>query len=537
MMKLMLLVSHAARRMTAIALTALIALATALMPARAAADVPLWRVVKKDLAEFRISADRRIVRDPRLAFVLQERLRHAETEVRQSDAHVRTEIETSKKQGLTWGGGNGSYEESLRLLGMTERHAAVLTQSAMCAAGSPRCYSSEHVDIYRLSDRAKFKDAEALDLEGGADLLRRLVGRDRTSIVGRFGVNCDQDSDSDDCPTLGELLGIEDDDMTPPADARIIENFTRRVAGVGFTTDAAKRVTTLDIHISSDSAHTGHYGAYRWSLDIALAAPLLKPALRDLAPVQNHATPAAAKPAATVTTRALDASVTVDKALRAHPGLYENLLAEGQRELAKQRAAADAERRKEPEFFREGRRWTFERSYDLRSVVGRYVSVTRNDSSYAGGAHGNVFTDTILWDREAKKRISIRPFFTELADNGPAMTLLAEQARLAVAALKIERAEDKQPKPTPQAYLAEDTMLKDAIEAKLLKIGPISLAPSTLAGKSSGLTFHYSPYAVGSHAEGPYTAFVPWTAFRQFLSTEGAAIFGGERPKSDEGQS
>ena len=33
-----------------------------------------------------------------------------------------------------------------------------------------------------------------------------------------------------------------------------------------------------------------------------------------------------------------------------------------------------------------------------------------------------------------------------------------------------------------------------------MKIGPVTLAPSTAAGKSSGLTFHYAPYAVGAYA-------------------------------------
>ena len=75
--------------------------------------------------------------------------------------------------------------------------------------------------------------------------------------------------------------------------------------------------------------------------------------------------------------------------------------------------------------------------------------------------------------------------------------------------------------------------IADGIQPSLLKIGPISLAPSTEAGKSSGLTFHYSPYAVGAYAEGPYTVFVPWTAFRSHLSQQGAAIFGGQRPESD----
>jgi hypothetical protein len=51
---------------------------------------------------------------------------------------------------------------------------------------------------------------------------------------------------------------------------------------------------------------------------------------------------------------------------------------------------------------------------------------------------------------------------------------------------------------------------------------------------ASGLTFHYSPYDVGPYVEGTYTVFVPWTAFRQYLSPQGATLFGGERPKSDE---
>ena len=46
-----------------------------------------------------------------------------------------------------------------------------------------------------------------------------------------------------------------------------------------------------------------------------------------------------------------------------------------------------------------------------------------------------------------------------------------------------------------------DASAIEAIEPKLLKIGPVSLAPSTEEGKSSGLTFHYSPYAVGSYAD------------------------------------
>ncbi len=51
--------------------------------------------------------------------------------------------------------------------------------------------------------------------------------------------------------------------------------------------------------------------------------------------------------------------------------------------------------------------------------------------------------------------------------------------------------------------------------------------------KSSGLTFHYPPYAVGPYAEGGYVAFVPSETLKPYLSAEGARIFGGTRPKAD----
>jgi Protein of unknown function (DUF3298) len=72
------------------------------------------------------------------------------------------------------------------------------------------------------------------------------------------------------------------------------------------------------------------------------------------------------------------------------------------------------------------------------------------------------------------------------------------------------------------------------LEPKLLKIGAVTLAPSTEADKSSGLTFHYPPYAVGPYAEGQYVVFVPWDALKSYLTAEGTKIFGGARPKDDD---
>ena len=90
---------------------------------------------------------------------------------------------------------------------------------------------------------------------------------------------------------------------------------------------------------------------------------------------------------------------------------------------------AAAEWRDNPKAFRDGMAWTYDRDYALRSAVGRYVSVVRSDGTFEGGAHPNQEINTILWDNTAQKRISIRPFFIETADNGPTMTALARLAQ------------------------------------------------------------------------------------------------------------
>ena len=239
------------------------------------------------------------------------------------------------------------------------------------------------------------------------------------------------------------------------------------------------------------------------------------------------AAPAEPKPVISSNTKSADISVTIDPALKAAPSLYENLLAEAQRQVAKVRAEADKALRAHDFPFKIGGKYEFSRSYTQRSSIGRYVSIVRDDGSFQGGAHPNQSIDTILWDKDAKKQISIRGFFKETADKGPTMTAMAKLVRAAVNAEKKKR--DRPVGDNPDT----DEWLKD-ITPSLLKLGPVTLAPSTEPSKSSGLTFHYSPYAVGPYAEGSLTTFVPWTAFKDYLSPEGAALFGGTRPEGDD---
>lgn len=230
------------------------------------------------------------------------------------------------------------------------------------------------------------------------------------------------------------------------------------------------------------------------------------------------------KPDIAIKTNAVDVSVTLGATIKANPALAADCLAEGQRYAEKQRKEATDSRRSEPKYFpKDG--YTFERQYLTASVVGgRYISVLREDYADTHGAHPNTYVNTILWDDTAKKRISIRPFFKETADNGPTLTAMRKAV---IGALKAEK--------KARGIEDDDSGLDwyKEMGASLLTIGPVTLAPSTEAGKSAGLVFHYEPYAVGPYAEGRFDVTVPWQELKPYLSAEGAALFGGAPPKSD----
>jgi hypothetical protein len=230
------------------------------------------------------------------------------------------------------------------------------------------------------------------------------------------------------------------------------------------------------------------------------------------------------KPVAAVNTKTMEATVTIDPRLKAWPGLYESLLAEGKRELVRWRVQAEKDRKDMPDIFRDGRRYSFERAYSERSAVGRSVSIVRRDFLDALAAHPNTDVDAILWDTAAKKRVSVRHFFRETRDEGSTMRALARMIRAALV-------EEKKARDIPD--VDKDPAI-DNVKPKLLAIGAIALAPSTEQGKSSGLITYFAPYAVGSYVEGEYILFVPWTAFKDHLSPEGTALFGGARPAGDE---
>lgn len=230
------------------------------------------------------------------------------------------------------------------------------------------------------------------------------------------------------------------------------------------------------------------------------------------------------RPDALVKNKSIEASVYLDDKIKADLALSADCLAEGRKWIDKNAAEAASTRKQDPQLFARGG-WAFERKYNVRSVVdGRYVSVVRNDYINTQGAHPNSDVNTVLWDSTEKKRISIRPFFNETADDGPTMKAMLDAV---IASLNAEKTKRGAGETATAEWYKE-------LKPTLVKIGAVTLAPSTETGKSSGLTFHYAPYAVGPYAEGQYVAFMPWETLKPYLSPEGTKIFGGARPKADE---
>ena len=249
-------------------------------------DVPLWRTVKGGYSEHRLLVDPRIAGDPRLAFLLEQDLKSSEEEAREWEQFERDEKKEAEASGTTIRKDGNDNELTLRLLGATDRYAAILSAFAECYHN---CYSGQFVTIYRFSGQQALKPTEILNFDGQLALLNHLVERGDQLEIGPYPFKCDQSQDPDqsDCMSLSDMLdkvvgfnGADGDErrFKTPGD---IEDLFRNI-NIGFTTDAGAHVTTIDIYFSH-APHVGtHNQRYQWPIDARILAPVLKPEIRDL---------------------------------------------------------------------------------------------------------------------------------------------------------------------------------------------------------------------------------------------------------------
>ncbi len=231
------------------------------------------------------------------------------------------------------------------------------------------------------------------------------------------------------------------------------------------------------------------------------------------------------KPVISVKTSYVEIEVSIAKELRSSPLLYAALAADAKKYADKNRKEAHAAWQADRPSFRD-HPWTFDRSYRLRAAAGPYVSILIDSGEYTGGAHPNSLLDTVLWDSGPNRRADMRMFFRETAKDGPTASALAKLVRDAILA-------EKKKRDVPMDDPATDPWL-EPIKPDFSTLGAPSLAPSSVTGRASGMTFHFSPYGVGAYVEGFYTLFVPFASLDPYLADDAKKIFAGERPKSDE---
>jgi hypothetical protein len=206
---------------------------------------------------------------------------------------------------------------------------------------------------------------------------------------------------------------------------------------------------------------------------MGLAGRLLTPTFALV--LVTSASAAEPKPDLSFKSKLLEITVTLDPSIKQNRALAADSLKEGKAWITKQRADAKSTMKEVPAAVSTDHPWTYERTYQARSVVaGRYISVVRSDYMDTNAAHPNSDVDTILWDDMLKKRISIRPFFTETEDGGPTMR--------AILAAAIEAAKVEKKARGVDDYSGVDWYKE--LKPQLTRIGAIALTPSTEAGKA-----------------------------------------------------
>ena len=180
-------------------------------------------------------------------------------------------------------------------------------------------------------------------------------------------------------------------------------------------------------------------------------------------------------------------------------------------EKAKAIAAADAE---------EGFDSPHDHQFDFEKTasVGDIISVKFLELVHTGGAHPNYLLGGILHDRARGEDIFPSEILSE-PGTAAMKTLLMEK----LAEAKLERM-SMEPQDMPAIRVEVTEVFPKEIE---FWFGQVVFWPSTETDKFGGLTVRYSPYDVGSFAEGGYDLNVTAAEFDNMLSERFAPMFGG----------
>jgi hypothetical protein len=162
--------------------------------------------------------------------------------------------------------------------------------------------------------------------------------------------------------------------------------------------------------------------------------------------------------------------------------------------------------------------YTLEIAHKATGVFDDVISVSDTVATFTGGAHPNYFLGGGIY---RKGEADALPLSTFIADP----VAFNDLAIKALVAEKLERGYTDTPAAI-EASLRE--LLAPTPEAPDIYKGRFVFEPSTETGKISGLSLMFSPYDIGSYAEGAYYATLPAADLAPILTEAWAPRFGGE---------
>jgi hypothetical protein len=194
---------------------------------------------------------------------------------------------------------------------------------------------------------------------------------------------------------------------------------------------------------------------------------------------------------------AAEVKLALPAALARHPVLHRTLY---DREVAALRAFAADALAMRAELDEAAPAYSMEVEWGVAGETDRLLSLVREEYAFAGGAHPNTASTTLLFDKRAGREVELAALFPDRAANPALEAALCD-------ALKTEKVK--------RGGVPLDG---DVWTCPRLAEAQAALAPA-VDGRSTGLTFHFSPYEVGPYAEGGYEITLPARTIRSALAT------------------
>ncbi len=218
-------------------------------------------------------------------------------------------------------------------------------------------------------------------------------------------------------------------------------------------------------------------------------------------------------------TESAEIEVALSRASEREPAFFRILASDARHYMNGFQAQADLSRAEDgqEEYWQ---RHSLNVRYDDTLVSANFLSVLSASYEYTGGAHGNTYFESFLFDRRMKAMVSLDDLLDDVSEGAPALVAIRDAVYDDLVKQKQERWGAEEFDPEGDVFLADVRPSTDFLSM-------FTAEPSTEPGKIGGLTFHFAPYIVGPYAEGTFTVTVGQSVFADHLEDAYTDDFGG----------